>query len=157
MTIPDPDAPLTDADLTVLAGVRDLWEAVDPVPAGLVDQIQFAIDLNTVDLEVSRLIESRELAAARTDEHTRVITFQSDSLSIMIAVEPHPDRTVRVDGWLSPGASHRVELRSRSRTMSAESDDDGRFSLDPVPAGIAQLIVHLAGNSRRIVTPSMEF
>jgi len=151
-----PDAPLSETDAEILSGVRDLWETIDPMPPSLVDQIQFAIDLDAIDLEVSRLIETSELAAARTDELTRLVTFQSDSLSIMITIEPRVDGTARIDGWLTPGASHEIELRTPAKPMSTESDDAGRFSLDSVPAGIVQLIVHLTGNSRRIITPTME-
>jgi hypothetical protein len=136
--------------------VRHLWETVDPMPPGLVEQIQFAIDLDNIDLEVSRLTELRELAAARTDELARLVTFQSDSLSIMITIEPRADGTTRIDGWLTPAACHEIELRSPARPMSTSSDDTGRFSLDSVPPGIVQLIVHVAGNSRRIITPTME-
>ncbi|MGH3763452.1 hypothetical protein [Actinophytocola sp.] len=155
-----PDAPLTDEDAEILAGVRQLWEVADPMPPGLVDQVQFAIDLDRVDeaveLEVSRLVEVRELAAARSDELTRLVTFQCDSLSIMITMEPRADGTTRIDGWLTPGASHRIELRSPARTMSTESDDTGRFALDAVPAGIVQLVVHVVESARRIITPTME-
>jgi hypothetical protein len=154
--IEGPDAPLSDLDAAILSGVRHLWETVDPMPPGLVEQIQFAIDLDNIDLEVSRLTELRELAAARTDELARLVTFQSDSLSIMITIEPRADGTTRIDGWLTPAACHEIELRSPARPMSTSADDTGRFSLDSVPAGIVQLIVHVAGNSRRIITPTME-
>jgi hypothetical protein len=148
---------LTELDAAILSGVRHLWETVDPMPPGLIDQVQFAIDLDSsLDLEVSRLVERHELAAARTDELTRLVTFESDSLSIMITIEPRVDGTARIDGWLTPGACHGIELRCPSRPMSTESDDAGRFSLDAVPIGIVQLIVHLTGNSRRIITPTME-
>lgn len=151
-----PDAPMSDLDAAILAGVRHLWETVDPMPPGLVEQIQFAIDLDDIDLEVSRLTELRELAAARTDELTRLVTFSSDSLSIMITIEPRADGTARIDGWLTPGACHEIELRSPARPMATSSDDAGRFSLERVPTGIVQLIVHIAGNSRRVITPTME-
>jgi hypothetical protein len=153
----DRDEALSDLDAAILSGVREMWETVDPMPPGLVDQIQFALDLDTsLELEVSRLVESQELAAARTDELTRLVTFESDSLSIMITIEPRVDGTARIDGWLTPGACHEIELRCPARPMSTESDDAGRFSLDAVPTGIVQLIVHLTGNARRIITPTME-
>lgn len=149
--------PGPETDESILAGVRELWEAADPMPPGLIDQIQFAIDLDTsLDLEVSRMIETQELAAARTDELTRLVTFQSDSLSIMITIEPRVDGTARIDGWLTPGGCHEIELRCPARPMTTSSDDAGRFSLESVPTGIVQLIVHLKGDSRRIITPTME-
>jgi hypothetical protein len=149
--------PLSDVDESILAAVRRLWETADPMPAGLIEQIRFALDLDTsLDLEVSRMVETQELAAARTDELTRLVTFQSDSLSIMITIEPRVDGTARIDGWLTPAACHEIELRCPATPITTSSDDAGRFSLDSVPTGIVQLIVHLSGNSRRIITPTME-
>lgn len=151
----DPLAPLDDLDTTILAGVRQYWESHDPIPPALVEHIQFAIDLNAADLEVSRLVGMEQLAAARADEHTRLVTFQSDSLTVMITIDPRRDGSIRIDGWLTPQASHRIELRIGPSTLSTNSDGNGRFALDAVPAGIMQLIVHLDGTSRRIITPSI--
>lgn len=159
MTTPDkaigPMAPLDDLDEAMLAGVRQYWEHYDPMPPALVEHIQFTIDLDAVDLEVSRLVGMEQLAAARADEHTRLITFQSDSLTVMITIDPRSDGSIRIDGWLTPGASHRVEVRNESSSLSTLSDDNGRFALDPVPSGIMQLVVHLDGTSRKVITPSI--
>jgi hypothetical protein len=150
-----PDAPLTDLDTAILAGIRQAWEAADPMPPDLIDRVQFAIDLNAVNLEVSRLIEFGEPAAARTDEHTRLITFQSASLSLMISLEPSADGTTRIDGWITPSAPHRVELRAKNGSRSAEADAEGRFSLDAITPGLWQLVVHLEADDRRVITPTM--
>jgi hypothetical protein len=145
-----------DPDATLLSAVRRMWEAADPMPRGLVERVQFAIDLDGIDFEVSRLVDTPQPAGARTDEVTRLVMFQSDSLSIMITLEQRVDGTTRIDGWLTPGACHRIEVRCPSLPMSTESDDAGRFSLDAVPAGIVQLIVHDVENARRIITPTLE-
>lgn len=151
-----PDTPLSDLDMAILDGVREGWEAADPMPSDLIDRIQFAIDLNAIDVEVSRLVELREPVAARADEHTRLITFQSASLSIMVSFDPRTDGTQRIDGWITPGAPHRVELRSQGGSRFADADGEGRFSLEDVTSGVVQLVVHLAGNSRRVITPSLD-
>jgi hypothetical protein len=150
----EPDVPLTEEDASILAAMRTMWETVDPMPPDLVARVQFAVDLDGVDAEAARLVELTELAAARSDEFARLITFQSDSLTIMITVEPCVDGTARIDGWLTPGACHHIELHCAAGPLATESDDVGRFSLDAVPAGAMRLIVH--GDSCRVLTPTIE-
>lgn len=83
--------PLDELDLRLLAGVRELWEDADPMPATLVDQIRFAIQLEDIDLEVMRIREQEGLVAARSAaEQGRLITFDSESLTIMVNVSPEP-------------------------------------------------------------------
>jgi hypothetical protein len=161
-----PEDLLSEQDEAVLdAALRTMWEETDPMPAGLVERVRFAVELadldrgcppDALDIELARLVEVTSLAAARSDEFTRLVTFQSDSLTIMITVERSPGDTVRVDGWLSPGACHRIELRCPTGAMATESDDAGRFALDRVPAGMAQLVVHAVEGSYRVVTPPIE-
>src|SRR3954449_10629960 len=63
---PGADEPLDELDFRLLAGVRELWEDADPMPATLVDQIRFAIRLEDVDLEVMRIREQDRFAGARS-------------------------------------------------------------------------------------------
>ncbi|MBP2319871.1 hypothetical protein JOF56_000256 [Kibdelosporangium banguiense] len=153
-----PDEPLDEHDRTILAGVKDLWTAADPMPAGLLDRVKFAIELENVDLEVLRLTEVQP-AAARGDEQSRLITFDSESVTIMVSIRPNPDGTIRVDGWLTPAGRHPIELRSADRGTATEtttvSDEDGRFVLDTIQPGLAQLIVRPTGSSRTVTTPSI--
>jgi hypothetical protein len=152
-----PDEPLDDVDRAILAGVKDFWTTADPMPASLLDRVKFAIELENVDIEVLRLTEVQP-AAARGDEQSRLITFDSESVTIMVSIRPNPDGTIRVDGWLTPAGRHPIELRS-SGGMAAEtttvSDEDGRFVLDTIQPGLAQLIVRPTGSSRTVTTPSI--
>jgi hypothetical protein len=150
-----PEERFDTADTAILSGMRRCWDARDPMPAWLIDRIEFAIDLNAVDFEVSRLAEIPDFAAARTDEHTRMITFQSDSLSIMITVAPDENGNLRIDGWLTPAGSHQVELRTSEKATTAVSDRNGRFSFAAASSGSAQFIIALTGLGRRVVTPSI--
>jgi hypothetical protein len=157
-----PEDTLSEQDEAFLDALRTMWEEADPLPPGLVERVRFAVDLealdalDTLDAELARLVEVSRLVAARSDEFTRLVTFQSDSLTIMITLDPRVDGTTRVDGWLSPGARHRIELRCPAGALRAESDDAGRFALDGVPAGTAQLVVHDVDHSYRVVTPPIE-
>jgi len=151
-----PDAALTEQDVALLAAVRTMWETADPMRPDLVDRVRFAIELDDVDIELSRLVETSSLVGARSDEFTRLVTFQSDSLTVMITLEQGVDGTTRIDGWLTPAACRRIELRCPAGPRSAESDDTGRFSFDAVPAGSVRLVVHDAGSAHRVITPTFE-
>jgi hypothetical protein len=149
-----PDGPLDDVDQTILAGINDLWATADPMPAGLTARIKFAIELETVDIEVMRLTDV-QAAAARGDEQSRLITFDSESVTIMVSIRPNPDGTIRVDGWLTPAGCHPIELRTSGSGMATTSDEDGRFVIDPIQPGMAQLIVRPTGSTRTVTTPSI--
>ncbi|GAB3190393.1 hypothetical protein [Nesterenkonia suensis] len=112
----------------------------------------------------------RDGAPIRTD----TLTFSCDRLSTMITVtpvspegEPHgagaargADRTgaaVRIDGWVTVPEC-RIELRVLTTDRSGASavrhlraDDDGRFTVDAVPVGPAQLILRHRDDT--VITP----
>lgn len=150
-----PDEPLDERDDAILAGVMDMWRRADPMPADLLDRITFAIALETTDLEVLRLTELPRPAGARGDEQSRLITFDSESVTIMVSIRQNPDRTIRVDGWLTPPGRHPIELRTATGTSTTVSDEDGRFVLDRVCSGLVQLIVRPTGTTRTVTTPSI--
>lgn len=149
MALPGDDAELLDV-------MRQVLDAADPVPTGLVDRVRFAIELDDIDVELSRLVAMPVLAAARSEEFARLVTFQSDSLTIMVTLEPGTDGTTRIDGWLTPATCRRIEVRCPNGPMSTESDDTGRFSLAAVPAGNVRLVVHDAASPLRVITPTIE-
>jgi hypothetical protein len=152
--------PLDELDARIMAGVRSLWDALDPVPPTLVDQIRFAMDLESADFEVLRLTERMRFEVARGEEQSRLITFDSDSLTIMIKIDLNRNGTVRVDGWLTPPATHPIELRTTAGSLTTASDDGGRFALDGIAPGMAQLVVRPTGTvpggrGRTVTTPSI--
>lgn len=152
----NPDMALPEDDTELLDVVRQVLDGADPVPAGLVDRVRFAIELDDIDVELSRLVAMPVLAAARSDEFARLVTFQSDSLTIMVTLEQGADGTTRIDGWLTPAACRRIEVRCTTGPMSTESDDTGRFSLNAVPAGNVRLVVHDATSPLRVITPTIQ-
>jgi hypothetical protein len=164
VTVPDADLPsaqepLDDSDLGLLAEVRDMFQAADPMPAELPDRIRFFLAFRDLDLEVARLTaEQDELAvAARGTEQSRTITFDSESLTIMIRIDANADGTVRVDGWLAPAQSREIELKCAADPLTVTSDGQGRFAFSRVPRGTAQLVVRPAGPAagRSVATPAL--
>ncbi|MFG1639139.1 hypothetical protein ACGFMK_02510 [Amycolatopsis sp. NPDC049252] len=149
--------PLDELDLRLLAGVRELWEDADPMPPTLLDQIRFAIQLEDVDLEVMRIREQEGLVVARSAaEQGRLITFDSESLTIMVNVSPERAGTIRLDGWLTPPAEHPIEVRTCDGPLTTTSDAEGRFAVSGVPHGMVQVLVRTLGRSRTVSTPAIE-
>jgi hypothetical protein len=134
---------ITDDD-ALLATIRRLFEAVDPMPADLPERIKFMFALRQLDAEVARLVRADDEArlAVRGPEESRTITFDSDSLTIMIRIDVGPGEGVRVDGWLAPPQCRRVEMRTADGSIVVMADMAGRFVFADVPRGTARVIVH---------------
>jgi len=162
---PDASAPLDGLDVEILGGIRAVFTELDPPPRHLVERVQFTLELEDADIEVFRLGLSREPALATRGEQSRTVTFDSDSMSIMIRVSPGEHGRIRLDGWLAPPAARQVELRTSGHSVRTDADDQGRFAFEEVRHGLVQLAVHLieerAGDTsptrrRLVVTPSIE-
>ncbi|WP_194908436.1 hypothetical protein [Catenulispora rubra] len=135
------DQPLDSVDLAILDDIRALFAAADPVPSGLVARTAFAIDLVGVEDEIARLEPvGLRAAGARGAEESRTITFDSESLTIVVQASP-AGATLRVDGWLAPPAVRRVRLRAGEVDFATESDELGRFVVLDVPRGLVQIVV----------------
>lgn len=153
--------------LTLIAA---MFEAADPVPAGLVERIRFSVALAGLDgdpdSELARLTEHETALARGAPEQSRTITFDSTSLTIMIRIDANADGTVRVDGWIAPPHRCRVELAMTAGPITTEADADGRFAFLSVPRGTTRIVVRppeqSAGESRpgpfgmkTVVTPAL--
>jgi hypothetical protein len=153
------DGPLDDQDLALLNELRVLYERLDPVPAGLVEQVHFAVALESFDIEILRPRSDPQLAlATRGEEQSRTITFDAESLTIMISISSTDSDRVRIDGWLAPPAPRQIELRQATGSLTTTADDQGRFVLDLIPHGTAQIVVRPArdGDTGPVVaTPSI--
>src|SRR4029453_6357195 len=74
-------------DEAILKQIRATYGRVDPPPADLDVRVQFGIALESVDIEVARLAEDLVVGSgARGSERTRTITFDSESVTIMISI-----------------------------------------------------------------------
>ncbi|MFC4120653.1 hypothetical protein [Nonomuraea zeae] len=135
-------AGFTAEDQRLIDDMADVYRRIDPVPATLVERLQFALALESPEFEILRPHEDSGLAAGvRGGEDSRTITFDSEILTIMISVSARDEHAVRVDGWLAPPGDHLVELRTSDGPHTVRADDQGRFVLDVVPRGLTQLVV----------------
>lgn len=151
---------------TILDLVQDLYAASDPVPPDLLARVDFAMDLLNPEDEVAvlqtDLIEAVGVRGAepvvRSAEHSRTVTFDSESMTIVIQASPSGE-TVRVDGWLAPPGVHRVRVRAGDGELETVSDELGGFVLPQVPHGLVQVIVEVADadppQARTVVTTAV--
>ena len=157
--VPEAEGSLDDIDLGILEEIEGLYTAADPPSADLVGRVRFALALEEVNAEVLRLQEETELVAARGDELSRIMTFSSAILTVMIRVVGVTDNSVRVDGWLAPPAAHRVTARLEQGQLQETADDQGRFVFERIPSGLTQLIVRIAdqlpGAGRALATQAV--
>jgi hypothetical protein len=158
---PPADGPLDDVDLGLLDDIREIFQTVDPMPADLPERIQFFLSFRDLEIEVARLAEE-DLSAAgvRGTEQSRTITFDSESLTVMIRIDANRDGTVRLDGWLAPPQRREIEIKTAADPLSGSSDEQGRFAFARVPRGTAQLIVRPDGQGQSkggpsVVTPAL--
>lgn len=149
------------SDDALLGELDRLLDVADPVPAGLIERIQFAVALEDLDVEVARWERAGALAGVRgTDPGT--VSFTVDDVTVMVTFTPERPEGAghRIDGWLIPPGGHRVEVRvSGQQSRTTMADDGGRFVLEGVPHGTLQLVVQLDQGegmaTRRVVTPTL--
>ncbi len=154
-------------DEGVLALIRSVFEAVDPVPDGLVERLRFSVALAAMEGELARMTETEPALARGAPEESRTITFDSSSLTIMIRIDSNADGTARLDGWLAPPQRCRVELTAAGAAVTADADEQGRFVFASVPRGAARLVVRWPetetgprgpgpfGTKKTVVTPAI--
>jgi hypothetical protein len=146
-------------DVRVLKRVAGLYSTTDPVPDDLVDRIQFALSLDALNAELAELqqLPVAELASRGDPAEVKSLTFTSDSLTTMVTISPSGPDSVRIDGWVAPGAGALVELRQVNASLDAEADADGRFVFDNVPHGLSRFVVRSPEpDGPQVITPAVE-
>lgn len=151
------DGALDDLDAVILDRLDALHDRLDGPPAGFTDLMVFAVAAHGLELELARL-EEGALAARADEEVTRSLTFEADSLSVLVRVADTGDDRVRLDGWLAPAVAAVVELRrpggGPDRTLDA--DAEGRFVVEGLARGPLQLVVRRGPDAAPVVTPTFE-
>jgi hypothetical protein len=152
------DDPRGYEDTAVLSELARLVYELDPPPADLVERVQFAIDLENLDVAVARWERAGSFAGVRGGQ-PGTITFTVDNLTLMVNFTSTGARH-RIDGWLVPAGEHTVEVRvAEHESSTTTADDGGRFVLSDVPTGTTQIVVHLVNargeRGRTVVTPTI--
>jgi hypothetical protein len=145
-------------DETLLADIGRVLEEADPPPGDLVQRVQFAIALESLDVEVAHWERMDALSGVRGGGGGQgTITFTVSDLTVMINLTKIGQRH-RIDGWLVPAGEYGVEVRvAEHGSSSTVADEGGRFVLDGVPCGTTQIVVTVGDIScqRTVVTPTI--
>jgi hypothetical protein len=151
------DGALDDLDGLVLDRLGALHEQLDGPPPGFTDLMVFAVASHGLDLELARL-EEGALTARADEEVTRSLTFEADSLSVLVRVTEAGDDRVRLDGWIAPAERAGVELRHPDGGPGQQVDtgEDGRFVVEGLRRGLVQLVVRRGSGAGPVVTPTFE-
>lgn len=153
-------SPIDDDDVRLLGQIGALYDALDPTPTGLTDRIRFGITLEALHAEIAELQRSADLVGVRSEEAAtaQTITFTSASLTTMVTITPTVGDRARLDGWVAPAEAVDIELRLVGESRRAVADQDGRFSFDDVPRGLAQFVLRRSGTPMPppVITPSIE-
>jgi hypothetical protein len=150
---------IDEIDADILLRTAELFDALDPVPAGLIDRINFGLTLDALHAEIAELQRSASLAGVRAEVGSEVqtVTFSSACLTTAVTITPVAGDRARIDGWIEPGAGVEVELRTAEQTFSVTADEDGRFVFEDVPRGFAQFVLRRPGSGAApVVTPSID-
>jgi hypothetical protein len=152
-----PDEP-GDRDERLLAELRRVVRAADPVPDHVLAAAEAALDWRTIDDELAELLHDSSLEAAaagvRAESGTRVLTFGGARVRVELEVSGSgPARMLT--GQLFPAVSARIEIRHADHVTTVAADARGRFTAAQVPAGSVSLRCHLdaPGQPRALATP----
>lgn len=147
-------APFDETDAALLRELREVINRLDPCPAGLPDDVKFALTLRGLEAEVAEVTRAAE-ALVRGEEdpdQAATMTFSTDSVSIMLTATPGSDGGARVDGWLTCDTAE-VELLRPDGNSERARVEEGRFVFHGVAPGPTRLVVH-PDQGRPVVTPT---
>ena len=142
-----------DPDEALMADLRALFAAVDPVPPLVTETAKASLGWRRLDADLAELLsdsalEEERYALARGGEApARAVTFSSGELTIDVEVHvDDPGRTLL--GQLSPAAPATIEIQTMADgPVSAQADRLGRFRVR-LPSGGAIRLRVLAADRR---------
>lgn len=147
------------AEAALFAGMRALWERVDPVPADLVDRMVAAVAAEDLSREYALLtLVENEFAAVRGDADTLTLQFSDGSTSVLLHVTAPTADSRRIDGWVD-AATLSVTLVQGGRETVADLGENGRFALAGVAPGVSRIRLAVTGPDGRthdFQTPQFE-
>lgn len=148
--------PIDSVDEQILRAVGEIVSASDPVPAGLTDQIKFALTVEALGAEVAELLDSTPVGVRTAYEPITTVTFTGDELTVLLTLDSER-RPRRVTGWLStPQVT--VQVHGPDGEVEAEIDEDGRFEVDFSRAGLVHLVIQPTAEPRPrpLITPPIQ-
>jgi hypothetical protein len=147
---------MTGRDDDLIEELRLAGLVVDPVPERVVFAAKSSLSWRTIDAELAELtydsaFDDERRSLVRGAATTRMLTFAAGGLTVDVEVEG-TDRELRLVGELAPGQRAVIVVGHAEGTTQVETDDDGRFRTEGVPAGPVSLSVRLATGGATVQT-----
>ena len=141
---------LDAVDAAILGDLADIFRATDPVPAGLVDDIKFALTVQALHAEVAELQRMGAESVLVRSEYTKTqtLTFSAERLSVMVTLSPVSERAVRIDGWIT---GHEGEL-----TIEVRGPNDATTAARPTRRAGSPWRAYLEGLVRFVFLPAAD-
>jgi hypothetical protein len=145
-----------DADeLALLVQLRDMFDAVDPMPPDLVAGGQALFGLRRLDEELAELVrdsaeERDRMLAVRGEGDVRLISFETGPVAVELQVTERGavrDLVAQIAGTVVNGAE--VETPAGRRAAPVQ---DSLFTLDAVPAGLLRLRLRTAAGTELVTS-----
>jgi hypothetical protein len=134
-------------DEALLEELRAAARRFDPPPPPVLEAARASLTWRTVDAELAALrfdsVVDQALAAVRSAEGPRLLTFAAPGLDIEVEVSPIGPRRQLV-GQLVPAQAARIDVRHAGGVTTVQADQLGRFGVEAVSAGPVSLRCHLA-------------
>ena len=161
---------MTELSREALLGVvRQAWNAMDPVPDGLVAKMQAVVaseQLTDLDYELLVLVErSRELAGTRGGS-AYTLQFAHGDVALLIRAASAEEGTTggRLDGWIAPAVPMTVRASrvgdsgdGQGGEWDVEADQRGRVEFKNLPSGLFRLwLTPRDAGGRPFGTPAFE-
>ncbi len=132
--------------------IRKGVSETDPVPQDVAEFAIAAYAWRNIDAELAAMAfdsaDEETPAGVRGGAAERMLSFESPTLSIDIE---YRGATRRVIGQVSPAQVATVELHHPGGTVSAETDDLGRFDFDGLEPGPVSLVIRTHGEDAETV------
>src|SRR3954453_1857219 len=129
---------------------------VDPVPERVLFAAKSSLAWRTIDAELAEVtydsaFDDERLSLVRGAATTRMLTFEVGDLTLDLEVEGS-GRERRLIGELAPAQRAVIVIGHTEGTTEVETDDDGRFRTEGIPAGPVSLSVRLAAGGATVQT-----
>lgn len=149
--------PIDATDEQILHALGEIVSASDPVPAGLTDQVKFALTVEALGAQIAELLETTPVGVRSTYDTFRTVTFSGDELTVLLSLEPEHRPRRRITGWLStPHAT--VRVHGPDGEVEVQVDEDGRFEAEFSRTGLVHMVIHPTGQrqGRPVITPPIQ-